>query len=179
MSDFWDDLTRGMHKEASPLDVHLGKRAAKESVRNLTDRVRAANALSLPVEAGTRVSFANNLGAVLSYPEPPDGNSEGTVVTVRSASGNLTDMDGLVFVKWDTGAFLPVHREHLRLAEKKRIASSFMRRVSSIGDLTDFMRTASDELVHKATKDLWAMRKDGDDFVIERLFDETGTPLKV
>jgi len=178
VSDFWNDLTLGMHKEASPLDTHLGKRAPAESVRSLTDRIREASALPLPVEAGTRVLFANNLGAVLSYSEPPDGNSEGTVVTVRSASGDLTHMNDLVFVKWDSGQFLPVHREHLRAA-KSRVASSYSMRISCVGDLTDFMKTSKDELIHKATKDLWAMRKDGDEFVIERLFDETGKPLKV
>jgi len=37
----------------------------------------------------------------------------------------------------------------------------------------------NDELVHKATKDLWSFHQDGDNYVIERLFDETGEPLKV
>ena len=36
-----------------------------------------------------------------------------------------------------------------------------------------------EELVHKATKDLWSFKKDGDNYVIERLFDESGNPLKV
>jgi len=36
-----------------------------------------------------------------------------------------------------------------------------------------------DELVHKATKDLWSFREDGGQFVIERLFNDSGDPLKV
>jgi hypothetical protein len=179
MSDFWDELTLGMHKEASSLDRHLGSRVPAESIRNLTDKLRAANALPLPIAAGTRVSFVDNLGAVLSYPDPPVGGSEGTVVTVRCASGDMTHLDSLVFVKWDSGAFLPVHHEHLRRASDVRVASTYSLRVAAIGDLTDFMKTAGEDLVHKATKDLWAMKRVGDEYVIERLFDETGAPLKV
>lgn len=55
-------------------------------------------------------------------------------------------------------------------------------RVARLGDLTQFFsssRTASDTLVHKATKDLWSLKKDGSDYVIERLFDDSGSPLKV
>jgi hypothetical protein len=179
VTDFWDELTLGMHKEASPLDRHLGSRVPAEGVRSLTDKFRAANALSLSLAAGTRVTFANNLGAVLSYPNPPDGGSEGTIVTVRCAAGDTTHMDGLVFMKWDSGAFLPVHHEHLRRASDRRTASAYTIRTASLGDLTDFMKSAGDDLIHKSTKDLWAVKHVGNEYVIERLFDETGTPLKV
>jgi hypothetical protein len=84
-----------------------------------------------------------------------------------------------MFVKWDNGSFMPVHAEHLRRASDTRIASSYSIRVSSLGDLTDFMKTSSEDLVHKATKDLWAVKNVGGEYLIERLFDETGAPLKV
>jgi len=48
-----------------------------------------------------------------------------------------------------------------------------------MGDLTAFLKVGSETLVHKATRDLWSLRKDGKEFVIERLFDDTGVPLKV
>lgn len=180
MSDFWDDLTLGLHKEASSLDEALGALPRSSTgVRNLTDKMREAMALPLPVDSGTRVTFANNLGAVLSYSDPPDGGAEGTVVMVRTSSGDATALDGLVFVKWDDGKFLPVGREHLRLAATSKRASSYTMRVSSIGDLTDFMKVSKDDLVHKATKDLWRVREEDGEFVIERLFDEVGEPLKV
>ena len=35
-----------------------------------------------------------------------------------------------------------------------------------------------EELVHKATDDLWSFSKGDDGYVISRLFDETGDPLK-
>lgn len=177
--DFWNDLTLGFAKEASSLDEHLGDRTSSESVRLLVERFREANGLPLPAEAGTRVAFLGNLGAVLSYPVPPEAGSEGTVVTVRSAAGDVTASGGLVFVKWDNGDFLPVHAAHLRAAVP-RDATAFRRRCA-FGDLGEFLKSSKskDELVHKATKDLWAMRKEGDEYVIERLFDSSGSPLKV
>jgi len=175
---FWDELTNGMHSEASSIDEHLGHlRTPGESIRSLSDAGREASGLPLPVGAGTRVSFRGNLGALLAYAEPPEAGAEGEVVTVRSASGDITAMDGLVFVKWDSGSFLPVHREHLRSA--KPVQSAFSKRVACIGDLSDFMKSAGDDLIHKATKDLWSMRKEGDGYVIERLFNDSGSPLKV
>lgn len=52
-------------------------------------------------------------------------------------------------------------------------------RVASLQDLSGFVRTAEDQLVNKATQDLWSLRKDADgSFYIEKLFDDTGLPLK-
>jgi hypothetical protein len=47
-----------------------------------------------------------------------------------------------------------------------------------MGDLTGFFRGDNTDLVHKATQDLWSFRKDGDQYVIERMFDGNGEPLK-
>jgi hypothetical protein len=52
-------------------------------------------------------------------------------------------------------------------------------RVASLAQLTGFVRTAEDTLVHKSDRDLWSLRKDGHgEFYIERMFDDQGTPLK-
>ena len=52
-------------------------------------------------------------------------------------------------------------------------------RVSSMGDLTQFLKTADGKLVHKSTKDLWSFKKDADgELVVERMFDDKGKPLK-
>lgn len=151
-----------------------------EQVQDVTDKGREKNALQLPVEAGTRVRFMGNLGAVLAYENPPAPNTEGTVVTVKSAGGDITSHEGMVFVEWPGGEFLPVHQQHLRLAHGTiRQATSNIIRVASLGDLSGFFsRVATDTLVHKATKDLWSVKQDGDSFVIERLFDDSGQPLK-
>ena len=98
--------------------------ASTTAIRDLTEQSRAANALKLPVEAGTRVSFQHNLGSVLAYANVPA--DKGTVVTVRAAGGDLTVHEGMVMVAWDDGQFLPVSPEHLRLAspEQKQAAKS-------------------------------------------------------
>ena len=54
-------------------------------------------------------------------------------------------------------------------------------RVASMGDLSGFFRLSEDTLVHKAMKDLWAIKENGKgDVIIERLFDpSTNEPLKI
>jgi hypothetical protein len=61
------------------------------------------------------------------------------------------------------------------------MANSYRLVVSAMGDLSDFLHTAGggDELIHKSSKDLWKLSKTNGEYVIERLFDETGSPLKV
>jgi len=186
--DFWTQLTLGQQSNtASALDDYLSGREAdaqNAGLRALTDKGRAANALLLPAEAGTRVSFVTNIGSVLSYPDPPAPDAEGTIVMVRTAEGDQTSLGGMAFVKFDEGQFMVIHPEHLRrAAPNTKRANSFARRVSNLGDLGGFLRWGTEddnELVHKATKDLWSFEStDGGDFVISRLFDDTGSPLKV
>jgi len=156
--------------------------SSTSALRALTDRSRAADALQLPVVAGTRVSFAHNLGSVLAYANLPE--DKGTVVTVRHANGDdVTVHNGMVMVAWDDGQFLPVSPEHLRRVagnSKKahQVRRSFIE-FSTISEMFTQSKTGSNDLVHKATKDLWAFREEGGEFVIERLFTEDGNPLKV
>ena len=61
---------------------------------------------------------------------------------------------------------------------RRVMTSSF--RVASLGDLTDFLKVSNGALVHKSTKDLWSYSKDADgNFLVSRLFDDEGEPLKV
>lgn len=185
MSDFWDELIKHADLSSSPssasVDNFLSGRSMEadfNDVRSLTDKFRHAHALQLPVAEGTKVKFAGNLGAVLGYENPPKVGQTGVVVTVKSASGLITAHEGKVFVKWDDGVFRPTHAEHLRLANSSPTASMRRMRVASLGDLTEFLKMSSDTLVHKATRDLWSFRQDGQGYVLERLFDTTGDPLK-
>jgi hypothetical protein len=186
--DFWNSLTLGQQsRTASALDDYLSSKEEEvrgKGLRALTDRGRAANALLVPAEAGTRVAFVTNIGSVLSYPEPPAPDTEGTVVMVRTAEGDQTGLGGMVFVKFDTGEFMAIHPEHLRrAAPNTKRASNFALRVSNLGDLSGFLRWGTDgdnELVHKATKDLWSFESTPEgEFVISRLFDDTGSPIQV
>lgn len=53
-------------------------------------------------------------------------------------------------------------------------------RVASIQDLSGFTRVSNETLIHKANKDLWALKRQEDGTIfIERQFDDNGTPLKV
>ena len=76
----------------------------------------------LPVAAGTKVAFAGNIGAYMSYDDVPADGIIGEVVTVRSATGEITHHDGKVFVKWADGKFRPIHAEHLRLVTSGKTA---------------------------------------------------------
>ena len=51
-------------------------------------------------------------------------------------------------------------------------------RVGSLNDLNGFVRASADTLVHKSTQDLWALKQEGENYFIERLFNDTGSPLK-
>ena len=187
--DFWNGLMSGAYmnvKGASDgvdmfLEQSLDKDATDRTLSELTDRGRNKKALELPVADGTRVAFVANLGSVLLMDDAPENNAKGTVVTVKSAGGDITSHEGRVFVKWDDGQFRAVHATHLRSAtgHTKTQKSANVMRVASLGDLTDFLRISTDTLIHKATEDIWSFKKDADGFVIERLLGEDGKPLKL
>ena len=183
--DFWDKMS-GAYGVESGMDTFLeGKPLGGDfynSVRQLTDKQREENTLTCPVEAGTRVRFEANLGSVLSYEDIPADKLEGTVVTVRTSSGHTTEFNDRICVLWDDGVFRPISAEHMTAAGVQSKKARNVRIVAAdMGDLTAFFAPTSrqDELVHKATKDLWSFRKDGDQFVVERLFQDDGVPLKV
>jgi len=332
MSNFWDNTGIFTGTIPSAIDRHLSEKVSGQSfdsVRDLTDVSRAANALPLSTEAGTKVSFTGGLGAYMTYENPPPKGAIGEVVNVKSANGDITNHDGKVFVQWDDGKFRAIHAEHLRLAKqgktakdfasmdtgelgkavakkfpkaffnkkqqmwdlgdgrmvmfvkhgdkntidvwtsdkrpkkikmdisigsvgdavsalkkhkaasdlkadfekikalvKKKPDSKFLKgllkqmadkgfaptdkqmavvqkiekeigqmaemqkelkslgkaaktiRVSNLGNLTDFLKAADGHLVHKSTNDLWSVTADGEGFLIERLFDDEGQPLK-
>ncbi len=66
--------------------------------------------------------------------------------------------------------------EGLRLASSSRAPG--VQKVSSLQQLSGFRRISEGTLVHKSTQDLWAIRREGEDFMIERLFQDNGSPLK-
>ena len=53
-------------------------------------------------------------------------------------------------------------------------------RVASIRDLSPFIRLSNDELIHKAERDLWSIKREPNgSMFVERMFDDNGSPLKV
>ena len=67
-------------------------------------------------------------------------------------------------------------REHTLLRPHQRSGKV---RVASVSQLQPFTRLSAETLIHKSDRDLWTLRKEADgQFYIERLFDDTGEPLK-
>jgi hypothetical protein len=65
------------------------------------------------------------------------------------------------------------------LARNASMVTPTRRKVASIQDLSSFVRLSADELVHKSTRDLWTIRRQGDGgLFVERTFDDNGAPLK-
>lgn len=184
----FQDTTQGFSVDQSfSMDSHLQGRELGgdyyNQMQKITESGRMAHALKLPVSSGTRVSFLTNTGSLLTYPNPPAAGMQGTVIKVRTAKGDATFQDDRVFVLWDDGKSRAIHREHLQRAKKSQKRSSAVRmHFSSLGDISYFFAASdggSEELVHKATRDLWSYAKNNDGFVLERLFTEDGGPLKV
>lgn len=151
------------------------------SVRNLIPK-RPLEEL-MEMVAGTRVAFVADLDAMLTYGDAyPDDGLEGSVVAVRSASGDLPGQDGWVNVLWDDHVFRKVLARHVKPGKRRHAKVGDPVRIvtSSLGDLTAlFGKSASStDLVHMSSKDLWSFRKEGEQYVLERLFDNNGSPLK-
>ena len=187
---FWDGLLREAYVGSADDSVNMFLHDAVETrmhskslaesfdkLRGLTDNGRDKLSLELPVEKGTRVAFKSNLGLVLTSTDIPDNGIQGTVTTVRSAAGDVTAHDGNVFVEWDDNKFRAIH--HTQLTRVSPTSKKSTMRVSSLGDLTDFLKVSKDVLVHKSTQDIWSFKKEGEDYIIERLLGEDDKPLKI
>lgn len=154
-------------------------------VSDLVDKSRVVDEERLAsYTEGLRVVATTNNGLIIPNRLPMAG-TKGTIVKVRTASGDVTSMEGEVFVQWDG-----------RGDKIDRVDVNFLRVASTkVANLDDFIvlsgpslisafgsaqGDASGELVHKSTKDLWSVKvgEDGS-YEIERLFDPNGDPLKL
>lgn len=66
----------------------------------------------------------------------------------------------------------------LALVTPKQASVQRKIRVASLEELKSFTRVANETLVHKIDRDLWTIKAEGGGLVIERMFDETGEPIK-
>ena len=134
---FWETLSKGHTASTyqSSFDHHLTGKSFDEDftqVRELTEAGRRMGALRLPVPAGTMVVFAGDLGSMLSMTNPPKKGMPGEVVPVKSAGGEVTSHEGMVFVKWADGVFRQVHSEYLRLAKFPKGEETTVEEVSKV-----------------------------------------------
>jgi hypothetical protein len=174
----WDEIVFGSNLKTSSMDSVLDTR-----ISELTDRGRKNKRKALSFEDGMRVVAHTNNGVVLPSQLPSSG-TKGTVVSVRTANGDVVSLDGEVFIKFDGRNKIDrIPANFLRVASMKvsNITDNFI--VLSGPNLSaSFMSQAGGEstLVHKATQDLWSMKVSEDgSFDVERLFDGDGNPLKV
>ena len=181
MSDpFWDGMQEAFVGKCPSVDRFLrgeGPPSHAESTRGED------------FPAGTRVRFVASLEAALTYQRMPGDGAKGTVVRVRTSHGDVTRWQGRLMVRWDDGSLSQVWPGHLRVLKGKdsrvrrtfrsfqEVTQSYWAQVLSV-PITQASEIPTD-LVHQATQDIWALRKEGDKYVLERLFDEDGEPLKV
>lgn len=154
--------------------------------RSVRDRVKPSTAQilansRLPLRAGLRVAFVENTSSLLTYASAPDHGATGTVIRIRTSSGDGTTHGGMAHVLWDGGTYQSIYLNHLTYAPKSARASTMRvaSRVANVQDLPRFFRVASNgDLVHKSSRDLWSLTETSGQYVIERLFDVSGGPLK-
>lgn len=179
---FWDEFIDGFStKEAAAIDGFLdgGKELNGPQFTSVRE-VAEGNKKAASFQAGSRVAFERSLEAQFSYEDIPPEDVKGTVVAVRTAHGTATidPMSNRVFALWDDGkvrSFEPRHLE--RLTEKQ--AANYRIVVADRMDLSALFYASGEDLVHKATENLWSLKQGEEGFVLERLFSEDGKPLKV
>lgn len=175
--DFWTSLTSSHWAKKGSMDMFLaGDAPTPDPV------IEAPTDQQAPV--GLRVAFKGSLESLMSYRHPPQPGMEGTVVMVRTAMGDRTgDMSGRVYVKWDNNHFEPILARHLTLASQNRKKASSVAKMSKGAmDLNEFLKLGGDsqDLVHKATQDLWSLKTSPQGEVyLARLFNEDGQPIKL
>lgn len=177
------DEGRMFLSSAGEIERFLSDRAPSHTaVRSLLSP-RGVQGLDLtkPVRAGMRVAFVESTRSLLVYPFAPGAGVAGTVVRVRTSSGDSTVHGGMVHVRWDNGTFQSVYLQDVAPAPRQLSAGKWRvtARCPDKATLLGHFRVASNgDLIHKSSQDLWSLREAGGGFVIERLFDLSGNPLK-
>jgi len=151
------------------------------AMQELTDSWKTKNAVQLPVKAGTKLQFSKDPSTLFAYHDAPELGAIGEAVEGRAASGYTTAFNDHVFLRFDDGVTRAIHISHLYepKGHDKRSTQVDKIRVASIDALLgDFAKVGADTLVNRATRDLWSLKKEGEEYVIERLFDDEGEPIK-
>jgi len=199
MSNFWDEISFVNDNKTASLDNSL----ENTSIYSLTDNARKKKrAASLP--AGIKV-LANRNNGLVPPQSLPKHATIGEVISVKTATGNTTELDGEVFVRWTGRSKIDrVAKEFLSLALTKKTASymdnnpdvdfgpavminpeaNIFTAMEAIS-MEDFKQAFAmsqgkqADLIHKSAEDLWSIGVDDKgEYDIERLFDDNGEPLK-
>jgi hypothetical protein len=177
----YNDELDDIFSQKSAIDSFLQDTESRHaSVRKVLTSDRSDD-IDLTQKPGSRVAFRTTLRSLLTYDDAPAQGLEGTVVLVKTAMGKTTNYEDRLFILWDDGKFRSIRAEHLKKASKAfKQANSYRMVVGNMMDLSSMFVTAGgDELIHKATKDLWSFHQENGQYVIDRLFDDNGKPVKV
>lgn len=128
------------------------------------------------LSVGTRVKLSSSIESMLMYPNI-GGDVFGTIVRPkRDPSSQRT-----AFVKWDNGDIFEMENRYLsRVGEG--INGNYIKLGGKLSNSTmsDFVKSTKTDggVIHLSTNDLWGVRKQGSEFVLERMFDNNGFPIK-
>lgn len=138
--------------------------------------------VKLPARYGQPVKLAPSMGYMLAARLPAAGSS-GSVVCVRTARGNVSAHGGQgLFTAWTDGQFLEIPPNLLQALGGHKFDPVLARKVASLDEVVgkEYALSASPkELIHKATRDLWAFQEVGGEYHLCRLFNHDGRPLRV
>lgn len=183
MSNFWDEISFNDGKKTAGLDFNIDP---TQSVYSLSDKAQTTKKQA-KLPAGISVTANLNIGRVPPTTMPKQG-TVGEIVSVKTATGETTELDGEVFVRWNGRARIDRVAKEFLIINKTKTASedlsSLYAQPLSMAEYKEafaFNAGAKQaDLVHMASEDLWELGVDEKgEYAIERLFDDNGDPLKV
>lgn len=167
--------------EISSLDDLLPQNPA---TRRVARTIARPGAVRPPGIFGLPVRLAPTMGYAFSTRRLPDPRAQGSIVCVRTGRREVSAMgrEGF-FTAWEDGKFLEVPPDFVVRVANGKFDPALTRRVANldsvVGKEFSLSATSPQELIHKATRDLWAFQDVGGQYQLCRLFDHDGTPLRV
>jgi hypothetical protein len=168
-------------EDVSAIDSLLAPERKNSRVANMA--AASGRMVRTPALYGQPVRLAPSMGYMLASKLPRTGAS-GSVVCVRTARGQVSAAGGQgLFTAWTDGQFLEVPAELLREARSGKYDPVLARRVANLDEVVgrEYALSAGSpkELIHKATRDLWAFQQVDGGYHLCRLFNHDGRPLRV
>ena len=170
----------------SALDDLLAQRGEDPAARRRVARAAASGVQQVkpPGLYGQPVQVLPSVGFALSARRLPDPKARGSIVCVRVGRREVSAMGRQgFFTAWEDGKFLEMPPDLLARVQGGKYDPALARRVASLDEVVgrEFALSAASpqELIHKATRDLWAFQNVGGQFQLCRLFDYDGNPLHV
>jgi len=180
------DVDLSSASATASMDGFLAGKKMGSSFESVRGVVGKEEEIPKNASVGTRVVFKGGSGVSLVFKMVPKIGMTGTIVEtqeqgsskIRNARAHLEGRETPLNVRWDDETQGLMYPSYMRLAKEAPKKKARVIRVASLQYLSQFMKVAENTLIHKSTKELWSMRSEEGGFVIERLFDASGDPLK-